>query len=786
MKSINLRRILSIALTAMLILSLAACGSSGDGSEKGNGKGQSSGEEDYVWVPYYIGISMEENSYMGSISFVGSNMYYSYTIYGEKVSTRDFRCLDLAAPDAPPEVLYTMEEEEYDPDAEFSTYMSNIAASGDGGVLLIEQTQPVITNYDDPSAWEWRTQQTTFNLRKIGTDGSELFNVDITRYVKMDPDSTYVQYLMADGEGRIFVSNGSYIWVFEADGTHTADIALNEAGNGWMRGMGFMSDGRLAIIQNSNTGDTEIKIYNEEKKNFSDVYKNLPPNVYNSGISAGPEGSVLLEGESSLYAYYPETQTYTELLQWLKSDMNPDYVEDVSMLDEETIAVYYRDWNSSEPSIVLLKKTPASEVVVKQTLVLGCMSISQDLQSAVVNFNKNNNEYRIEVREYAASMDWSQNNAQDAYIGAQTQLNNDILTGNAPDLFVASDINLGLFAQKGVIEDLSPYLESSSVVNRSDLIGPVLDAYTNSGILCIIPTSFTVSTLVGRTSELGDQIGWTLDEMIAYSEQYPDAMLYTRAYRDAVLRNCLTYDFDSYVNWETGECFFDSENFKRVLELANQYPEEMDWSISEPTLLKNHEALLYNMDLDSFHKWQLAELMFKEAVTPIGFPSSNGTGVIVSGSGGVCISATSTHKEACFSFIESMLTIEAQSNNMFMWGFPILKSAFDSKLEKAMEPNYMLDENGEIMLNENGEPMEFSTYGYSWNDVSFELYSVSEEEAAAIWETINRISGTADYDEEIMNIIEEECGAYFAGQKSVDKVVEIIQGKVQMYVSESR
>lgn len=787
MKNINLRQVLSMALAAVLALSLTACGSSGAAENgNGNGGGQSSGEESYVWVPSYMDISMEEDSYMNSVSFVGSNMYYNYSTYGE-VNSRDFRCMDLTNLDASPVVLYTIEEEPYDPEAEFYTYIGNVAASGDGGVLLMEQTQPVITNYDDPSAWERQMQQTTFSLRKVGADGNEVFNIDITQYVKMDQNNTYVQYLLANGEGRIFVSNGSYLWVFEADGTHTTDIALNESGSGWIRGMGFMSDGRIAIIQNNgNTGDTEIKIYNEEKKDFSDVYKNLPPNVYNSGISAGPGGSVLLEGDSSLFAYDPETQTYTELLQWLKSDMNPDYVESVSMLDEETIAVYYRDWSSSDPSIILLKKTPASEVVQKQILVLGCMSLNQALQSAVVNFNKTDSEYRIEVREYAASVDWSQSDAQNAYSNAQTLMNNDILTGNAPDLFVASDINLALFAQKGVIEDLNPYLESSSVVNRSDLIGPVLDAYTNSGILCTIPTSFYVSTLVGRTSEVGDKAGWTLDEMIAYSEQYPDAKLYASAYRDAVLRNCLVYDFDSYVNWETGECFFDSENFKRVLELANQYPEEIDWSVSEPTLLANHEALLYSMSMSNFQVWQLAELMFGEPATPIGYPSSNGTGVVVSGNSGVCISATSANKEACFRFIESMLTEEAQSDNMFMWGFPILQSAFDSQLAEAMVAEYMLDENGEPMLDENGDPIEISHYGYGWNDVSFDLYSVSEEDAAAIRETINRISCAADYDEEIMNIIEEESGAYFAGQKSVDEVVKIIQGKVQLYVNESR
>ncbi|MCH5269468.1 MAG: extracellular solute-binding protein [Lachnospiraceae bacterium] len=789
-RKLKLRQVLSLALAAMLTFSLAACGNSGGDTENGNGNGNGSGDsvgtEGFVWVPSYMQLPVDEESYIGNISFIGTDMYYSYTTYGE-VRKQEFRSLDLTNPDAKPVVLYAMEDEEQDPEAEFATYISNLAASGDGGVLLVVTTYPIITNYDDPNAWERQRQQTTYVLQKVGADGSEIFSVDITEYLRKDMDNSYLQYIMANEEGRIYCSNGStWLWVFEADGTYAADIKLSEDSWSWLRGIGFLTDGRLAILQNGNSGDPEIRIYDEEKKAFSDAYENLPPRVYNSGISAGPEGSILLEGESTLYAYDPETQTYTELLQWMQSDMNPDYVDNISMLDEETIAVYYRDWNTDENSIVLLKKTPASEVVQKQILVLGCMGLGQNLQSAVVAFNKSNEEYRIEIKDYSVSVDWSQENAYDVYQNAQTQLNNDILTGNAPDLFAATDINLKLFAEKGVIEDLSPYLENSSVVSRDDLITPVLDAYTNSGILCTIPTSFSVATLLGRTSEVGDQTSWTLDEMIAYAEQYPDAALFAYASRYRVRQYCLIYDFDSYVNWETGECSFDSDEFKKVLELAKQYPEEADYSESLPKQIGSHRALLYDLNMYDFQELQLARLMFGEQATPIGYPSANGTGVVVSGTGGVCISASSKNKDACWAFIESMLTEEALSSNRFMWGFPILQSAFDSKLEEAMVPNYQLDENGEPVLDENGEPIEWSNHSYGWDDMTFDLYSVSEEDAATIREIINRISSTMDYDEQILSIIEEESDAYFAGQKNVDDVAKIIQSRVQTYVNESR
>ena len=91
------------------------------------------------------------------------------------------------------------------------------------------------------------------------------------------------------------------------------------------------------------------------------------------------------------------------------------------------------------------------------------------------------------------------------------------------------------------------------------------------------------------------------------------------------------------------------------------------------------------------------------------------------------------------------------------------------------------------MLDENGEPIEISHYSYGWDDVNFQLYAATEEDAQAVYDIIDRISGLSNsYDEQIMSIIEEECGAYFAGQKSVDEVAGIVQSRIQTYVNESR
>lgn len=279
-----------------------------------------------------------------------------------------------------------------------------------------------------------------------------------------------------------------------------------------------------------------------------------------------------------------------------------------------------------------------------------------------------------------------------------------------------------------------------------------------------------------------------MDDMMALAAQYPDATIFNGATRDTLLSYCLMFDFDSYVDWESGECRFDSPEFKKVLELAASYPKELDWENipSEPKALREHESLLSVISLDGPESWQVTQKMFDEPITAIGYPTTESTGVMVSGSDGVCINASSKNKEAAWSFIEFQLDKKNISGSM-MWGFPIIKSLYDEQMAEAMKPEYRLDENGNTVLDENGNPIEVSNSSYGWgDDIEIEVYSVTREEADNIWKVISRIGGVMSYNEQLMNIVTEEAAPYFEGQKSVDEVADIIQSRVKIYVNENR
>ena len=108
-----------------------------------------------------------------------------------------------------------------------------------------------------------------------------------------------------------------------------------------------------------------------------------------------------------------------------------------------------------------------------------------------------------------------------------------------------------------------------------------------------------------------------------------------------------------------------------------------------------------------------------------------------------------------------------------------------------MAVKYMLDEKGEIYLDENGEPVVIGNtssvqYGDGW---SYTYHTATREEAELILSLLSNACPSftfMDSGNEIRSIISEEAAAFYAGQKTVEETAKVIQSRVQLYVDENR
>ena len=184
---------------------------------------------------------------------------------------------------------------------------------------------------------------------------------------------------------------------------------------------------------------------------------------------------------------------------------------------------------------------------------------------------------------------------------------------------------------------------------------------------------------------------------------------------------------------------------------------------------------------------QEEEAMFGEPVTYIGYPTSGGgSGTYMQASELYAITAKSSNKDGAWAFIENYLN--QPFNDLYSYGLPARKSALDDMVEKAMNVTYMTDENGEQILDENGNPIpEDGTSGISYGDWEYTYHTPTEEEINILKELISVAEpSSATGNDEITNIITEEAEAFFKGQKSVADVAGVIQSRVQVYVNENR
>ena len=88
-------------------------------------------------------------------------------------------------------------------------------------------------------------------------------------------------------------------------------------------------------------------------------------------------------------------------------------------------------------------------------------------------------------------------------------------------------------------------------------------------------------------------------------------------------------------------------------------------------------------------------------------------------------------------------------------------------------------------MDENGNKVEYDETYYI-NGEEILLPQLTQEQVDRIVSFVESVNKRGYYNEAISNIISEEAGAYFSGQKSARDVAGVIQSRVQVYVNENR
>ncbi len=609
-------------------------------------------------------------------------------------------------------------------------------------------------------------------IKKMAPDGRELFSLDVSEIFLQQPDFYYITAVLMDEENNYYVCTGENIYVIKPDGSLYSHIDAGQYINSFFR----MKNGKIVAAYFGAQGFLLNEVIPGQKE-----LKPLDSSIsFDYGTYQGGKDTDLLYTQDGILCSCNLTdEKPQEILRWTDFDVNSGNLTDVALLSDERIAAITTDYMSENggTELVLLTRKKRSEVSEKKILTYGAFYLSFYAERDITAFNRQSQEYRIMVQEYGdASMSFDKK--MEVYA-------KDLEAGNIPDIIDLTycPMTLETLICVGAVEDLTPYLEADETIKKEDYIPNVLSAYERDGGLYAIMPCFGVEAFVGRADEIGEKKTWTTEDVITLLDsKEADTKLLPGADKWSILWIMCNRNQDMFIDKDSGACSFTGEEFKKILEFANRFPNEGN---DDSTLddLRNGRTLLNREVITSVQQYQMYEYMFGGPVNTIGYPSFGESGLTLKSNGTtVAMSAYSENKEGIWEFIRFNLSKERQENaGSPNGGFPILKSALEKQFEKDMEQEYIKDENG------SQREMPKSTWMRSLGGEEFtvEVYAANEEQVARVREMIETAQNEESMNTEILNIISEEASGYFEGQKSVEDVAAVVQNRVQLYMNEN-
>lgn len=835
----NIKRGITIALIAAMVLALAA-GLGGCGKQSGQASASAAPTGD-VYVPEYITVKNTFTNGINNVCYAGDKFYVStsevvgdstpagvtpdyegqYSVYGMAVykvgmdgSCEKFNYTPSAVPEG----------------QQGNVNMQNMTASADGTLYMLEDVYTYTNNapdgmtQDDPNYWNYYQSSDVYRLRAINPDGSDLATIDLSSLNTSsgaadngNGNNAYPNGFTVDKDGNIYLltnGNTNTLYVFDKTGKQLYTI---DCGQNPPQSITTLKDGRIACLayvtsDDKTSGAYQLQVVDTAAKAFGGDSIKLPPSVY-SIIPGGGDYDFYYNNGSNFFGYKIDGEKNDKLFNWINCDVDSDSMSGVVVMDDGRVAGFSSSYGGAvydgmaaattaasaatgsdvtqqyTCELVILTKKPASSVPQKTHITLATQSLDYSVRGSIISFNKSSDKYHIDVEDY------SEYNTDTDSTAGMKKLTTEILAGNMPDILDLNGMPEEQLAEKKLLEDLYPYIDSDADMKREDFFPNLIKALEVDGKLYTTCNGFSIFTAIGAKSVVGDTPGWTVDEFNAALAKMPEGCTAFDQYvtRDDILTYSLGLDMDSFVNWSTGECTFDSDAFVKLLEFAKSFPSTFDWehyqwtdADNPQTRIANGQQMLYMTSLSDFQSFQMYKALFGGDITCIGFPTAYGNGNMFTVSGGYAISASSQNKDAAWSFIRQFMLPAFQTGN-YAYQFPSNMNAFNQKLKTAMTPEYQKDENGNYVLDANGNKIEVSQGGWSWgNSDTIEIHALTQDEADQITALINSTTKIMNTDQSINSIVKEEAAPYFADQKSAEEIAKLVQSKVSIYVNEQR
>lgn len=349
--------------------------------------------------------------------------------------------------------------------------------------------------------------------------------------------------------------------------------------------------------------------------------------------------------------------------------------------------------------------------------------------------------------------------------------------GEGPQLLLVQRSQLQALQNAGALADLSQVLPAGEQeqffpgVLENGRIGDGLYGITYEAKLSTLVVSDQVWQ--GESWSLGDILQLVKEREQAGNavEQFATSSNSSITLDELVLRNIGN---SGLLDMQAGKCYFDTEEFRQVLELCKRWKQEAQpGQLTQTEMVREGKALAHGLVGDLFN-FSRAYADLGEGFHAVGYPTQKGKGSLLHGSSlCVAVSATADHRENIDDFLRFLVSYQAQRQyGRALVRTDVLRDSVEEQVEvygyDGLVPIFLrVDQGMTVMDALLGKP----------------------DGTSYLPEYLEAMNNTVPYEEEldvVRDIVREETDAYFAGDKGLEETVRVIQRRVQLYLDESR
>lgn len=394
--------------------------------------------------------------------------------------------------------------------------------------------------------------------------------------------------------------------------------------------------------------------------------------------------------------------------------------------------------------------------------------------------------YNIQESEYVKSCAASFSRKNPLYhveyeLADHDRIINEIVSGNGPELLVVNREDLETLYEKGVIEELSSVLSEET---REQIYASVLEAGQIDGKQVGLAWSGDGDTLyVSR--DVWQKDNWNVKEFVNLVEEregeLDDIFVgLTPWVQDpfSTFRRIAMMDLKNspFLDWEKGECYFDSELFRKTLELSMRYGKVVkNYSVNDQDAyqdagiqeLKEGRALAYagwgpgDINLFSQEMTKLGDDFYS-----VGYPTGERSGTFVLTNMFLVVNAKADSKDAIYDFLR------------YCYDYDTQRAADTWNVRKDVMRTFVVPSGSDIW------PWMFNTGG------GIGTMLVGKPDGSSwLEEYLECMDGSVPIptkSQEVYDMIQEEVEYYFDGARGIDQTIDVLQRRVQLYLDEHK